>query len=112
MDRMLRFSLLHSRTSKNSLFRVSPSIEVYKYALRQADDRSVQRAVDQMGKAHVIQLEESLAKAAAKISLAHSLPMADSIILATARASDATLWTQDADFEGIEGVMFKRKQYL
>jgi predicted nucleic acid-binding protein len=30
--------------------------------------------------------------------------MADSIILATARAYRATLWTQDADFKGVEGV--------
>jgi predicted nucleic acid-binding protein len=30
--------------------------------------------------------------------------MADSVILATARAHDATLWTQDEDFATIEGV--------
>ncbi|AGA35479.1 hypothetical protein TVNIR_3855 [Thioalkalivibrio nitratireducens DSM 14787] len=32
--------------------------------------------------------------------------MADSIILATAREFGATLWIQDADFEGIEGVRY------
>lgn len=34
------------------------------------------------------------------------LPLADSVILATARAHEATLWTQDADFEEIEGVRY------
>ena len=32
--------------------------------------------------------------------------MADSIILATARAYHATLWTQDGDFQGLEGVQY------
>jgi predicted nucleic acid-binding protein len=35
-----------------------------------------------------------------------SLPLADSIILAAARAFNAILWTQDADFNGIEGVRY------
>ena len=34
------------------------------------------------------------------------LPLADSIILATARSEGATLWTQDAHFTGLEGVRF------
>ena len=37
------------------------------------------------------------------------LPMADSIILATALAYDATLWTQDVDFEGFDGVRYVGK---
>ena len=45
----------------------------------------------------------------ARLSLALRLPMADSIILATAQAYDATLWTQDVDFEEIEGVQYVRK---
>lgn len=32
--------------------------------------------------------------------------MADSVMLATARAYDAVLWTQDADFDGMEGVRY------
>ena len=42
----------------------------------------------------------------ARTGLETSLPLADSVILATARAHEATLWTQDADFEGIEGVRY------
>ena len=32
--------------------------------------------------------------------------MADSIMLAAARAHGATLWTQDSDFDGLEGVEY------
>jgi predicted nucleic acid-binding protein len=51
-------------------------------------------------------LSSSLALSAARLSIEHSLPMADSIMLATARANDAVLWTQDADFEDVPGVRF------
>lgn len=44
--------------------------------------------------------------AAAKLSLELRLPMADSIILATARQFNAVLWTQDADFEKLPGVRY------
>lgn len=43
---------------------------------------------------------------AANLSASLSLPLADSIMLATARSCKATLWTQDADFEGLEGVEY------
>jgi predicted nucleic acid-binding protein len=35
--------------------------------------------------------------------------MADSVILATARAYGATVWTQDADFEGMADVRYVEK---
>jgi predicted nucleic acid-binding protein len=57
----------------------------------------------------VVNLDTSIALSAAKISVELNLPMADSVMLATARAYDATLWTQDADFAGIEGVRYVQK---
>lgn len=47
-----------------------------------------------------------LAIAASKLSLEHGIPMADSIILATAKALDAVIWTQDSDFKNIAGVKY------
>ncbi len=47
-----------------------------------------------------------LALAASKLSLRHALPMADAMILATAQAFEATLWTQDAQFKAIAGVKY------
>ena len=51
-------------------------------------------------------LDATLALAAARLSAAERLPLADSVMLTTARAFGATLWTHDSDFEGREGVRF------
>ena len=59
-----------------------------------------------MGQGAIVDLTESIAILAAELSLEHTLPMADSVILATARVHQATIWTQDADFEGLEEVKF------
>lgn len=58
----------------------------------------------------VIDLDFSLAVAAADLGIAMKLPLADSIILAAARRHGAVLWTQDADFEGLDGVRFIKKR--
>ena len=50
-----------------------------------------------------------MASEAARLSLDSGLAMADSIILATALSARATLWTQDAHFDGMEGVEFRAK---
>ncbi|MCU0863620.1 MAG: type II toxin-antitoxin system VapC family toxin [Planctomycetes bacterium] len=63
-------------------------------------------AVALMRQGKVIVLDERLALVAAEISLQERLPTADSIILATARAHEATLWTQDADFAGKRDVKY------
>ena len=65
------------------------------------------RILPQRGEGEGLQdLTADLALAAAKTSVQERLPMADSIILATARTFDATLWSQDADFASIPGVKY------
>lgn len=59
---------------------------------------------------HIVDLDSSLAFQAAELSVEHRLAPADSVILATARAFDAYLWTQDSDFEGLEKVQFEAKR--
>jgi predicted nucleic acid-binding protein len=51
-------------------------------------------------------VDATLALAAARLSTEERLPLADSVILATARTHGATLWTQDGDFEGRDGVRY------
>lgn len=63
-----------------------------------------------MSQGLVVELSALLALAAAKTSLAHGLPMADSIILATARAHAAVLWSQDADFRGLGDVRYVERK--
>lgn len=55
-------------------------------------------------------LDRQIAIDAAKLSIDLKLSMADSIILATARAYEAILWTQDEHFKGIEGVRYIEKK--
>ena len=55
-------------------------------------------------------LDRAVALEAARISLELKLPMADSVILATAQAHKATLWTQDAGFSGLPGVRYLVKR--
>jgi toxin FitB len=84
--------------------------EVFKRVLQQRGEGEALQAVAVMQQGLVVDLDAPLALRAARISVNSGLPMADSVILATARAHDATLWTQDSDFEGMEGVRFVEKR--
>jgi len=84
--------------------------EVFKRVLQQRGENDALHAVALMQQGTVIELSPALALAAAKVSLHERLPMADSIMLATARAFGATLWTQDADFERVHGVKYVRRR--
>ncbi len=80
--------------------------EVFKRVLQQRDEPAALQAVALMHQGRVVELDATLALGAARLSVAERLPLADSVMLATARAFGATLWTQDADFEGRDGVRF------
>lgn len=84
--------------------------EVFKRVLQQRGEADAIQAVALMQQGDVVDLDASLAMTAARISCELKMPMADSIILATARRVHATLWTQDADFEGVAGVRYLPKQ--
>ena len=80
--------------------------EVFKVVLRESAENEALQAVAAMQKGKIIDLNANIAMDASKLSLQHHLPMADSIILATARAYDCVIWTQDSDFQHIEGVNY------
>ena len=84
--------------------------EVFKVVLRESRENEALQAVVAMQKGTVVDLTAPLAIAASKLSLEHNLPMADSIILATAREFDATVWTQDSDFKNVGGVKYFPKK--
>ena len=83
--------------------------EVFKRVHQQRGEGDALQSVAMMEQGKVVELDTTLALSAAKISLDLKIPMADSIILATARLYDATLWTQDVDFKGIVGVEYAEK---
>jgi predicted nucleic acid-binding protein len=80
--------------------------EVFKVVLRESSENEALQAAVAMRKGTVVDLTALLAIAASKLSLEHNLPMADSIILATAKEFDATIWTQDSDFKNIGDVKY------
>jgi toxin FitB len=84
--------------------------EVFKVILRESSENDALQAIMAMQKGTVVDLTASLAVAASKLSLDHHLPMADSIILATALEFNATLWTQDSDFKNIRNVKYFPKK--
>lgn len=84
--------------------------EVFKRTRQLTDEGTALEAIAVMLQGRVIELSATLAIDAARLSLEIGLAMADAIILATARAEDAVLWTQDSHFRGIENVEFHEKQ--
>lgn len=83
--------------------------EVYRHLVRHLGRDEALRVVAAMRQGTVVDLDDRLALDAAELSVETKLAMADSIMLATARTHEAAFWTQDADFEGLEGVRFRRK---
>lgn len=92
---------------------VVPSLclfEVFKRILQQRSEGEALRAIGLMRQSLCVDLDDSLAIGAARLSLESKLTLADSIILYTARQHRATLWTQDAHFLGITGVNYTPKR--
>jgi predicted nucleic acid-binding protein len=84
--------------------------EVFKRIRVQRDADSALEAIAFMQRGRPVDLDADLAIEAADLSVDLKLPLADSIILATARRHQAVLWTQDSDFEGIPGVEYRRRR--
>ncbi len=97
--------------TKNLLVPVICIYEVFKRIRQQSGVNEAQQHIGDMKLGTVIDINESIALSAAKISHDLKLPMADSLILASARANNAILWTQDEHFKDIEGVKFIEKRY-
>jgi predicted nucleic acid-binding protein len=86
-----------------------PSItitEVFKCIARQRDEGAALQAIAHMQLGRVVSLNETLALDAAVCGLEFKLPLADSIIYATARKFEALIWTRDADFKSLSGVRY------
>jgi predicted nucleic acid-binding protein len=92
---------------------IVPAVSVYEVFKRillvQGIDAAERRIAD-LFKGRQVDLTSSLALSAAQLSAEYKLPMADSFILAAARAHDATLWTQDEHFKDIPGVQYVVKR--
>lgn len=83
--------------------------EVFKRLLTQREEEVALQAIGIMSLGLLVDLTREIAVDAAYFSSELQIAMTDSIILATTRAYNATLWTQDADFKGMEGVQYIEK---
>ena len=80
--------------------------EVFKRVVQQRSENEALQVISQMQQGQVVDLDPSIAISAARLSIQHGIPMADSVMLATARNHKAILWTQDAHFEGLTDVRY------
>lgn len=97
---------------ENAALLVVPSIcvlEVFKKVLREVGEGEALQAIAVMQQGQVVDLDGSLALLAAKLGVEHKLPLADSVVYATAQAMNGIVWTQDEDFEDLPDVKFFRK---
>lgn len=101
-----------SRPLQKTVDLIVPTItiyEVFKVVLRQRNESDALQSIALMQQGSIVDLTSSISILAAKVSIDHHLPMADSIIFATAQVHKATIWTQDSDFKGIDGVRYIAK---
>ena len=85
-------------------------LEVFKVVARQRGEGAALQAAAVMQQGRVVDLDAGLALTAAALGFAHKLPLADSVVYATARAVGGVVWTQDGDFEGLPDVQYVPKR--
>ena len=93
---------------------IVPSVsifEVFKHILRHRSERDAFESIECMLQGTIVDLDLELSLSAAKLGVQHKIPMADSIILATGFAHNATIWSQDKDFEGLPSVKYVNKKH-
>ena len=84
-------------------------VEVTRRVMQQRDEDAALQVAAVLHQGQVVPLDSGIALSAAHFGVVHKLPLADSIIFATAKQFDATIWTFDADFKGLPGVKYFAK---
>lgn len=84
-------------------------LEVARVVYRERGEQSALQALALMRQGQTATLSTAVMLEAARLGKEHKLPLADSVVLATGRLHEAIVWTQDSDFEGLEGVRYTPK---
>lgn len=86
-------------------------LEVTRRVMQQRDEDAALQIAAMLHQGQIVTLDASIALSAANLGVTHKLPLADSIIYATAKQHAATIWTLDADFSDLADVRYfpKRK---
>jgi toxin FitB len=80
--------------------------EVFKLTLLHKGEEDALQIAGMMSIGLSVEVNREIALSAAQLSISYKIPMADSLILSTARLFEATLWTQDEHFKSISGVKY------
>ncbi|HVE43715.1 MAG TPA: type II toxin-antitoxin system VapC family toxin [Gammaproteobacteria bacterium] len=96
--------------TKNLIVPSISILEVFKHVLRQTSEKQAFEAIECMLQGTVIDLDTELSLHAAKLGIQYKIPLADSIIFATALTHEAIVWSQDADFDGLPQVKYIAKR--
>ena len=83
--------------------------EVHKVLSRKLPAEVVAQCLDAMRMGRVLDLTDKRAVAASQVASAHKLAMADAVMYAMAQEFEATFWTQDVDYQGLDGVRYCAK---
>ena len=84
--------------------------EVRTVVLKQRGESEAEVITDTMLIGIIVSADEKISVLAADLFIKHKLPLADSLIYATALTQKATLWTQDDDFKGLPHVKYFPKK--
>ena len=84
-------------------------LEVTRRVMLERDEDAALQVAAMLHQGQVVPLDAGIALSAAHYGVVHKLPLADSIIFATAKQFEATIWTFDADFKGLPGVKYFAK---
>jgi predicted nucleic acid-binding protein len=84
-------------------------VEVTRRVMQQRDEDAALQIAAMLHQGQVVPLDSGIALSAAHLGVAHKLPLADSVIYATAKQYRATVWTMDAHFADLPGVRYVPK---
>lgn len=83
--------------------------EVHKVLSRNLPANLVTQCLDVMRLGRVLDLTDKRAITASIIATRHRLAMADAAMYSLALEFEATFWTQDVDYQGLDGVRYSPK---
>lgn len=85
-------------------------LEVFKHVMRECGEKQALESINCMFRGTLVDLTLEISLSAAKLGLQHKIPLADSVILATALSYEAVVWSQDADFKDLPNVKYINKK--
>jgi len=108
MGNLKNLQIKNAITDKKKL--IVPTICIYELYKKSLLEHGIERAEIlahlMENRTNVAPLDSEIAMLAAKLGKEHKLPLADSIIYATAVKHNAVVWTQDKHFDGLDFVKY------